>query len=177
MPKSFEPKIQWRDPESLTPYHNNAKLHPTEQIDKIAAAIAEFGFDQPIVIDENGVIIKGHGRREASLRLQLKKVPVLIREGLSEAEKKALRISDNKVAESPWDNDALKLEFEALAELEFDLTLTGWDAEDLSAFFEQEIVPDFEPVGAEEQGRLDEREPKEIECRCPACDHEFIKIL
>ena len=75
--KAFDPRIEWRDPATLTPYSNNAKTHPTEQIDKIAASIASFGFDQPIVVDTDGVIIKGHGRREASLRLGLDQVPVL----------------------------------------------------------------------------------------------------
>jgi ParB-like chromosome segregation protein Spo0J len=65
--RTFDPRIEWRDPRSLTPYSNNAKTHPTEQVDKIAASIAAFGFDQPIVVDGEGVIIKGHGRREASL--------------------------------------------------------------------------------------------------------------
>jgi hypothetical protein len=62
--KIFDPRIEWRDPASLTPYSNNAKTHPSEQIDKIAASIAAFGFDQPIVVDGDGVIIKGHSRRQ-----------------------------------------------------------------------------------------------------------------
>jgi ParB-like chromosome segregation protein Spo0J len=101
--KSFEPQIEWRDPTSLTPYSNNAKTHPTEQIDKIAASSASFGFDQPIVVDTDGVIIKGHGRREASLRLGLHKVPVLVRGDLSVTEIKAARLADNRTAQSPWD--------------------------------------------------------------------------
>jgi len=72
MEKKFEPSVEWRDPQSLIPYINNAKTHPPEQIVKIAASIAEFGFDQPIVLDGQGVVIKGHGRREASLKLGLK---------------------------------------------------------------------------------------------------------
>lgn len=140
---AFDPQIVWRDPNELTPYHNNTKLHPTEQIDKIASAIAAFGWDQPIVIDEKGVIIKGHGRRLAALRMQLKRVPVIVRDDLTEAEKMAARISDNKIAESPWDDEALKLEMGALSELDFDLTLTGWDAEDLSAFMGDEL--DYQP--------------------------------
>jgi hypothetical protein len=125
--KSFDPRIEWRDPASLTPYSNNAKTHPTEQIDKIAASIASFGFDQPIVVDGDGVIIKGHGRREASLRLGLDRVPVLVRDDLSVAEIKAARIADNKTAESPFDEDMLRVELEALMEQDFDVSLTGFD--------------------------------------------------
>ena len=129
--KTFDPRIEWRDPGSLTPYSNNAKTHPIEQIDKIAASIASFGFDQPIVVDADGVIIKGHGRREASLRLGLDKVPVLVRDDLSVTEIKAARIADNKTAESPFDEEALRLEFEALMEHDFDLSLTGFDLEEI----------------------------------------------
>jgi DNA modification methylase len=125
--KSFDPQIEWRDPASLTPYSNNAKTHPTEQIDKIAASIASFGFDQPIVVDTDGVIIKGHGRREASLRLGLDKVPVLVRGDLSVAEIKAARLADNRTAQSPWDEDLLRVELAALLEQDFDLGLTGFD--------------------------------------------------
>ena len=129
--KTFDPRIEWRDPATLTPYSNNAKTHPTEQIDKIAASIASFGFDQPIVVDADGVIIKGHGRREASLRLGLDKVPVLVRDDLSVAEIKAARIADNRTAESPFDEDLLRIELEALMEHDFDLSLTGFDLEEI----------------------------------------------
>ena len=133
--KTFEPRIEWRDPATLTPYSNNAKTHPTEQIDKIAASIASFGFDQPIVVDGDGVIIKGHGRREASLRLGLDKVPVLVRDDLSVAEIKAARIADNKTAESPFDEDLLRIELEALMEEDFDLSLTGFDLPEIDDLF------------------------------------------
>lgn len=129
---TFKPEIVWLDPESLTPYANNTKAHPTEQIDKIAASIAEFGWDQPIVVDGQYVILKGHGRREAALRLKLKLVPVVVRADLTEAQKKAARIADNKVAESAWLTDELKLELQSLAEMDFDLTLIGFDEVDLS---------------------------------------------
>jgi DNA modification methylase len=125
--RTFDPRIEWRDPVSLTPYSNNAKTHPAEQVDKIAASIASFGFDQPIVVDGDGVIIKGHGRREASLRLGLDQVPVLVRTDLSVAEIKAARLADNRTAQSPWDEELLRVELEALLEEDFDLGLTGFD--------------------------------------------------
>ena len=78
--------IEWRHPDGLTSYARNPKTHPDDQIAKIAASIASFGFDQPIVVDAEGVIIKGHGRREASLLLGLTRVPVVVRNDLSVAQ-------------------------------------------------------------------------------------------
>jgi len=131
MKKKTDLKIELWSPKDLTPYHRNTKDHPIKQIDKIAGSIAEFGFDQPIVVDENGVIIKGHGRREAALRLGIAKVPVIVRTDLSENQKKAARIADNKVAESPWLDEFLKLELADLASQEFDISLTGFELEDV----------------------------------------------
>lgn len=130
--KDFAADVEWRSPDALTPYVLNTKRHPTEQIDKIAASIAEFGFDQPIVVDSDGVIIKGHGRREAALRLKLPNVPVLVRSDLSPAQVKAARIADNKVAESDWDLDALKLELQSLDEAGFSLDSTGFSGEEIA---------------------------------------------
>ena len=118
-----------------------------DQVDRIAGLIAEFGFDQPIVVDEKGVIIKGHGRREAAIRLGLALVPVVRHEGLSDAQKKVLRIGDNKVAESEWKADALKLEFEHLREVDIDLDLTGFSGSEIDKFFEESMsgLPDEKP--------------------------------
>lgn len=124
---------EWRSPDSLTPYVTNNKKHPIQQIDKLAAMIAEFGFDQPIVVDGAGVIIKGHCRREAALRLKLDVVPVLVRTDLTAAQIKAARIADNKIAESEWDIDALKIEFGALSDMDYDLGLTGFTGDELDA--------------------------------------------
>lgn len=131
MPKKFEPVVELRNPNELTPYINNNKQHPDEQIDKVAGSIAEFGCDQPLVIDADGVIIKGHARREAALRLGLDKVPVIVRNDLSEAQKKASRIADNRTAISDFDEQAIALEFEALKELEYDLSQTGFDSNEI----------------------------------------------
>jgi DNA modification methylase len=152
--KAFDPRIEWRDPAILTPYSNNAKTHPTEQIDKIAASIASFGFDQPIVVDGDGVIIKGHGRREASLRLGLDKVPVLVRSDLSVTEIKAARLADNRTAQSPWDEDLLRVELEALLEQDFDLELTGFDLAEID-----ELLAAAEP---EQAGLTEDDEVPEV---------------
>jgi len=128
MAKKLE--IVWRDPGTLTPYIKNAKVHSNEQIDKIAGQIAAFGFDQPIVVDKKGVIIKGHGRREAAIRLKLKKVPVVV-STLDQYQAMAARIGDNKVAEAPWDPELLKFDLESLKLEEFDLALTAMDMDQI----------------------------------------------
>ncbi len=125
--KNWKPEIIYRDPKSLTPYARNAKIHSTEQIDKIAGQIASVGFTQPIVIDTEGVIIAGHGRREASIRLGLQEVPVVVASHLNEYEAMAARIADNKVAEAPWDPALLKFDLGTLKMHEFNLTLTGFE--------------------------------------------------
>ena len=133
MQKTFEPNVEWRDPSSLIAYINNAKTHPSEQVAKIAASIAEFGFDQPIVVDGQGVIIKGHGRLAASLQLGLKRVPVVVRTDLTPSQIKAARLADNKTAESPWDEELLRLELGMLQEQDYDLALTGFSDDEIEA--------------------------------------------
>ena len=135
MSREFSPDVVWRDPNTVTPYVGNAKTHPSEQVDKIASSIAEFGFDQPIVVDGDGVIIKGHGRREAALRIGLSQVPVIVRTDLTPTQVKAARLADNKTAESPWDTDVLRLELETLRDLDYPLGLTGFGDDELGALF------------------------------------------
>jgi ParB-like chromosome segregation protein Spo0J len=142
--KKFKAEIVELDPNELTPYVNNIKKHPTEQIDKLAGMISKFGFDQPIVVDAQKVIIKGHGRREAALRLGLKKVPVIIADHLNEHEVMAARIADNKVAESEWDNDALKFELGTLQREEFDLELTGFSLKEIEKLTLDDSVEESE---------------------------------
>jgi len=111
--------------EDLIPYANNAKSHPDEQVKKIASSIKNYGWDQPIVVEADDEIIKGHGRRQAAELLGIDEVPVIRRDDLSDAEAKAARIADNKTAESPWDNDLLATELETLPE--FDDIELGFD--------------------------------------------------
>lgn len=122
-------KIAYLHPKTLIPYAKNSKEHPERQIKELMATIKEFGFDQPIVVDQDMVIIKGHGRREAALRLKLTEVPVVIRE-ISETEAKFLRVADNEVASGDWDAHALRHEMKALSTSGFDLNLTGFEIEE-----------------------------------------------
>jgi len=125
----------------LNNYKSNSRTHSAEQIDKIKRSIQEFGFTNPLLIDENNTIIAGHGRLLAAVALGLSEVPCIILSGLSEAQKAALVIADNKIAlDAGWDNDILLEQFEFLKGFDYDLTLTGFGIEELC-----EIMPDELP--------------------------------
>lgn len=114
--------------EALIPYARNSRTHSDAQVAQIAASIKEFGFTNPVLIDQDDGIIAGHGRTLAARKLGLKEVPCVRLSNLSETQKKAYIIADNKIAlNSGWDDDLLKIELEELADLNFDLTLLGWD--------------------------------------------------
>ena len=114
------PKAELIDPEKLLPYPQNVKTHTKAQISGIAESMKKFGFYAPIVIDEKKNVIIGHGRLEAAKTLKLKEVPVIKEKNLSDEDIRALRILDNRISESEWDIDNLKLEMENLKEWDFD---------------------------------------------------------
>ena len=129
-------QIEARSVNSLIPYANNSRTHSDAQVSQVAASIKEFGFTNPVLIDEQGGIIAGHGRVMAAKKLGLAEVPCIVLDGLSEAQKKAYIIADNKLAlNSGWDADMLKVEMERLGELGFDLSLTGFDDIELGELF------------------------------------------
>lgn len=108
-------------------------------MEKVAASIAEFGFNVPLVLDKDNVIITGHTRHKAAKKLGLEKIPCIYAEGLTKAQIKAYRIADNKVSEfAKWDNDLLALEMEQLKELDFDMELTGFDIDDIESLLSVE---------------------------------------
>lgn len=116
----------------LIPYVNNARTHNEEQVLQIAASIKEFGFTNPVLIDGDNGIIAGHGRLMAAKKLGLEEVPTIELSYLSEAQRKAYILADNKLAlNSGWDNDLLAIEFAELGELGFDLDLTGFSSEEI----------------------------------------------
>jgi len=126
-------KINYKKPSELIPYVSNSRTHSDRQIQQVASSIKEFGFTNPILIDEKSGIIAGHGRLEAAHLLSLDEVPTITLEGLTEAQRKAYVIADNKLAlNSGWDDELLKVELQTLSELEFDVDLLGWD-----------VLPDF----------------------------------
>lgn len=124
-------RVERRAIASLIPYARNARTHSSQQVAQIAASIAEWGWTVPVLVDEAGGIIAGHGRVLAARQLQLSEVPVMVASGWSEAQKRAYVLADNQLAlNAGWDEELLKLELGDLAASEFDLSLTGFsDAE------------------------------------------------
>lgn len=115
--------ITYKKTAELVPYDKNAKLHDEKQIKNVANSISRFGWQQPIVIDENGVVVIGHCRLEAAKKLKLKEVPVTVASGLTDDEIKELRIADNKTNESPWDLGLLAEDIEGLSFDGFDFEM------------------------------------------------------
>lgn len=133
----------------LIPYARNSRTHSDEQVNQICSSIKEFGFTNPIIIDEDNGIIAGHGRVMAANKLGLKEVPCVQVSGWTEAQKKAYVIADNKLAlNAGWDMEMLKVEFQELQELEFDLSLTGFSPDEIGelTFEEKEGLTDEDAV-------------------------------
>ena len=131
--------------EKLIPYVNNARTHSKEQITKLRSSLREFGFINPVIIDRDYNIIAGHGRVMAAKEENITEVPCVFVDHLTEAQKKAYIIADNRFAlDAGWDEEMLKLEIEALQDMAFDLSLTGFDDAELSKLFEADDVKDDE---------------------------------
>jgi ParB-like chromosome segregation protein Spo0J len=147
--------VEMRPISSIRPYANNPRINDPG-VDAVAASIREFGFRQPIVVDEQDVITVSHTRYKAALKLGLELVPVHVAVGLSPAQAKAYRIADNQTAGlSHWDDDKLPLELAELQGLDFDLSLTGFSADELTALLappptEGETDPDAVPEPPDE---------------------------
>lgn len=123
-------EIQEVSIDQLIPYGFNNVKHPESQVNRIANSIKEFGFNVPLIVNRDNIIIAGHGRLEAAKKLGLKKVPVVRKDALTPAQEKAYRILDNKLTrDSEWDFDNIQVEFDFLEEEGFDFT--KWGLEDL----------------------------------------------
>ena len=146
--------IDYRKTGELIPYINNSRTHSDQQVQQVAASIKEFGFTNPILIDEDSGIIAGHGRLQAAQMMGMDEVPTITLEGLTEAQRKAYVIADNQLAlNAGWDLDALKLEIDRLGELDFDIDLLGFDDDMLAGLMEEEPA----------EGLTDEDEVPELE--------------
>ena len=129
----FTQEMQQVEISKLVPYANNSRTHSKEQIKKLQSSLREFGFVNPILIDRKYNIIAGHGRVLAAKEDGLETVPCVFVDHLTEAQKKAYIIADNRLAEDAgWDKDLLSIELESLKELEFDIDLLGFDAAELN---------------------------------------------
>jgi DNA modification methylase len=134
-------KPERRKVSGLTPYARNSRTHSDEQVAQIAASIKEWGFTTPVLIDPDGGIIAGHGRVMAAQRLGLEDVPCIIAQGWSDAQKRAYVIADNKLAlNAGWDNEMLAVEFGELKDLNFDLSLTGFEMDEIDALFPEDVT-------------------------------------
>jgi len=128
--------------DKLVPYARNARTHSDEQISQIAASIKEWGWTTPVLVDEQGSIIAGHGRTLAAQRLQMTEVPVMVAKGWSDAKKRAYVLADNKLAmNAGWDNEMLALELGEIGDLGFNLDLTGFTADEIAALMPEQIEP------------------------------------
>ena len=123
--------------DKLIPYANNARTHSPEQINKLRSSIREFGFINPIIIDRDFGVIAGHGRITAAREEGITELPCVFADHLTEAQKKAYIIADNRMAlDAGWDEELLRVEIESLSEMTFDLSFTGFDADELSKLFD-----------------------------------------
>ena len=160
-------KIEELKIEKLIPYSGNTRTHNEKQVAQIASSIKEFGFTNPILIDSANGVIAGHGRLLAAQKLGMEILPCIRLGHLSDAQRRAYVIADNKLAlNAGWDEEALAAEIERLLEDNFDLDLTGFSEDEINI-----NTPDFDPGNENEQGQLDELEPKFV--KCPSCDHVF----
>lgn len=128
---SADMKVEFWNIEDIKPYPGNAKIHEQSQVQSLANLIEKHGWTQPIVVDKDGVIIAGHGRRLAALHLNRDKVPVVVRRDLSKDQADALRLADNKIASQLYDVNLIQQELTRLAENDFDLSDMGFDEKEL----------------------------------------------
>lgn len=155
--------VVYRPVVSLVPDPRNARVHPKRQIEQIKASIVAFGFTNPILADPEGRLIAGHGRLRAAREMGLTEVPVIELHGLSEAQKKALRLADNKIAlNAGWDMELLKLELAdlSLPEFEMDLSLTGFASGEIDVILadspdpEDEVIPEVPLIARTQPGDI-----------------------
>jgi ParB-like chromosome segregation protein Spo0J len=153
--------------DALIPYARNSRTHSDEQIAQLAASLREFGFTNPVLVDAENGIIAGHGRVLAARKLGLTEVPVIELAHMTDAQRRAYVMADNRLAESAgWDKDLLSLEVADLTEHGFDVSLIGFSQKELADML---VGPEFSPDAEANQGKLDEKKP----ITCPSCGHEF----
>jgi len=148
--------------QSLKPYPRNARRHSKVQIQQIAASITRFGFNNPILIADDGEIVAGHGRLAAAKLLGLETVPTLRLSHLNEAERRAYVITDNKLAlNAGWDREMLAIEFQGLVDLDFEIELTGFSLAEVDIVLDEarESGPDGADASVEDTIPLISRMP------------------
>lgn len=180
-------KVERRSVAELIPYDRNPKIHPDSQIEQLANSIREWGWTMPILVDEEGQIIAGHGRLYAAQQLGLEDVPCMVAEGWSEEKKKAYVIADNKLAEKgSWDNALLYAELKDIND-SFDLSVMGMDEDFKLMDYTPNLEPNFEyravdenaldKAGQNMSGAIDSIQADKasggVEVMCPYCAETF----
>ena len=155
--------------DTLIEYARNPRKND-HAVDRVAAAIREFGFRVPILAKSDKTIVDGHLRLKAAKKLGLEEVPVLLCDDMTDIQVRAFRLSVNKVSEfADWDDEMLRVELDELGKDGFDIELTGFSLDEVQALsFDGS---DFEPGSEEDQGQLDKLDPKIV--TCPHCSKEF----
>ena len=171
--------------EKLVPFARNPRTHSEAQINQIAASIAEFGFNNPILVDTKAGIIAGHGRLLAARKLGLTEVPVIVLDHLSEAQKRAYIIADNQLAlNAGWDDDLLRSELAALQQEDFNLDLIGLDDRELSRLLadqdaadQADAVPDVPATPVTVSGDLWLLGPHRVLCGDATSEEAVARLL
>ena len=164
-------KIEQIPTADLIPYARNTRTHSPEQVAQIAGSIREFGFTNPVLIDAENGIIAGHGRVMAAGKLGLVKVPCIRLAHLTETQKRAYIIADNKLAlNAGWDEEMLGLELADLREADFDLDVLGFDNFAIEQFLNP---PERNEEAPESSGGEIDVDGMQMECACPKCGFEF----
>ncbi len=157
MPNIFDTrKIVYMRARDILPNPNNARTHSQRQIEQIARSIERFGFNNPVLIDSGNQILAGHGRVAAAKQLGIDRIPVLKIEHLTDVEKRAYVLADNKLAEKAgWDDEILAIELQGIIDLDFDITLTGFETGEIDVLLDGEVAagdeaddvyPDYDPA-------------------------------
>lgn len=168
------PTIEMLPTAGLVPYARNSRTHSPEQVAQIAGSIREFGFTNPVLIDAENGIIAGHGRIMAAQKLGLEKVPCIRLGYLTEAQKRAYIIADNKLAlNAGWDFEMLKVEVMELQAEDFDVSLLGFDGvaiENLLGGRDEQLNDSKAPESSTKEVDVD---GMQMQCACPKCGFEF----
>lgn len=159
-------KVEMRALDALVPYARNARTHSAAQVAQIAASVREFGWTNPLLVAADGTVIAGHGRLLAARQLGMQEVPCIVLDHLTESQRRALVIADNRLALSAgWDEDMLAVELRQLIDDGFAMPTLGFSASELSALMDE---PSFAPAEEPSKG-LDEVKL----LMCPRCSHEW----
>ena len=164
------PQYKQQAVEDLIPYARNARTHSDEQLDKIAASIREFGFLNPVITDGENGIVAGHGRIMAAKKLGMEEVPTVEAAHLTDAQKRAYILADNRLSlDAGWDDELLRIELDELGEAGFDIELTGFSLDEIKGIAAWDEGLD-EPEAPDDFGDAD---VSELSHTCPKCGFEF----